>query len=86
MLDNGAFAWNGELECLSGTKNYSDMTFDKLHGYDYQKEELIRNTEAFLEGKPANNVLLFGDRGTGKSSSIKLSAMHFLKKVCGWLK
>lgn len=48
MLDNGAFAWNGELECLSGTKNYSDMTFDKLYGYDYQKEEsLIRNTEAF---------------------------------------
>lgn len=51
MLDNGAFARNGELECLSGTKNYSDMTFDKLYGYDYQKEELIRNTEAFFRRK-----------------------------------
>ena len=80
MLDNGAFAWNGELECLSGTKNYSDMTFDKLYGYDYQKEELIRNTEAFLEGKPANNVLLFGDRGTGKSSSIKALGNAFFEK------
>ena len=56
------------------------MTFDKLYGYDYQKEELIRNTEAFLEGKPANNVLLFGDRGTGKSSSIKALGNAFFEK------
>ncbi|MFQ9936904.1 MAG: DUF815 domain-containing protein [Phascolarctobacterium faecium] len=61
-------------ECLSGTKNYSDMTFDKLYGYDYQKEELIRNTEAFLEGKPANNVLL-GDRYW--QIIYQSSAMHF---------
>ena len=42
-----------------------------LVGYERQKEKLIENTEAFLEGKAANNVLLFGDSGTGKSSSIK---------------
>lgn len=77
MLDNGAFAWNGELECLSGTKNYSDMTFDKLYGYDYQKEELIRNTEAFLEGKPANNVLLLAIVVLANHHLSKLSAMHF---------
>lgn len=80
MLDNGAFAWNGELECLTGTKNYSDMTFDKLYGYEHQKEELLRNTEAFLKGKPANNVLLFGDRGTGKSSSIKALGNAFFEQ------
>ena len=36
-----------------------------------QKKKLIENTEAFISGKEANNVLLFGDAGTGKSSSVK---------------
>lgn len=40
-------------------------------GYEMQKAKLIENTEAFIEGRAANNVLLFGDSGTGKSSSIK---------------
>ena len=44
---------------------------DDLIGYESQKKKLIENTEAFIEGKSANNVLLFGDSGTGKSSSIK---------------
>ncbi len=51
--------------------NYSYMTFDKLIGYDSQKDKLRANTEAFLQKKPANNVLLYGESGTGKSSSIK---------------
>lgn len=42
-----------------------------LIGYDIQKKKLVDNTEAFIMGKKANNVLLFGDSGTGKSSSIK---------------
>ena len=42
-----------------------------LIGYDIQKKKLIENTEAFIQGKKANNCLLFGDSGTGKSSSIK---------------
>ncbi len=46
-------------------------TFDQLIGYETQKQTLIENTEAFLAGKKANNVLLYGDSGTGKSSSIK---------------
>ena len=37
----------------------------------FQKHKLIENTEAFVNGKEANNVLLFGDAGTGKSSSVK---------------
>lgn len=44
---------------------------DDLVGYELQKKKLIQNTEAFIEGRAANNVLLFGDSGTGKSSSIK---------------
>ncbi|MDO5416056.1 MAG: ATP-binding protein [Lachnospiraceae bacterium] len=42
-----------------------------LVGYEIQKKKLIDNTEAFVEGREANNVLLYGDAGTGKSSSIK---------------
>ena len=51
--------------------NMEHVVLDDLHGYELQKEKLIRNTEAFVEGRRANNVLLFGDSGTGKSTSIK---------------
>ncbi len=42
-----------------------------LIGYDTPKRKLLDNTEAFIEGRPANNCLLFGSAGTGKSSSVK---------------
>ena len=42
-----------------------------LVGYELQKKKLVENTENFIQGKDANNVLLYGDAGTGKSSSIK---------------
>jgi predicted AAA+ superfamily ATPase len=51
--------------------NMEPVVLDDLHGYELQKEKLIRNTEAFVNGRKANNVLLFGDSGTGKSTSIK---------------
>lgn len=44
---------------------------DDLVGYEIQKKKLIDNTEDFVSGRPANNALLYGDSGTGKSSSIK---------------
>lgn len=44
---------------------------DDLVGYEIAKKKLVENTEAFVEGRRANNCLLFGDAGTGKSSSIK---------------
>ncbi|MCU6698801.1 ATP-binding protein [Dorea ammoniilytica] len=44
---------------------------DDLVGYEMAKKKLIENTEAFVKGKKANNCLLFGDAGTGKSTSIK---------------
>lgn len=47
------------------------VTLDDLVGYDMAKKKLIDNTEAFVSGRHANNCLLFGDAGTGKSSSIK---------------
>ncbi len=51
--------------------NMDKVMLDDLIGYEIQKKKLIDNTEAFVSGKKANNVLLFGDSGTGKSTSIK---------------
>ena len=45
-----------------------------LVGYRQQKEQLVRNTEAFLHGRGGNNVLLYGDAGTGKSTSVQAIA------------
>ena len=51
--------------------NVDGVRLEDLLGYESQKAELRRNTEAFLAGKHANNVLLYGDAGTGKSTSVK---------------
>lgn len=51
--------------------NVEHIYFKDIVGYELQKKKLIENTEAFVNGKEANNVLLFGDAGTGKSSSVK---------------
>lgn len=63
-----AFKYEGKLE---GIHSLDTITFDDLVGLEYQKQILTDNTKAFLRGKRANNVLLFGDRGTGKSSAVK---------------
>lgn len=63
-----AFNWDGRLKGIK----YPDMIrLDDLIGYESQKQALRKNTEAFLSGRGGNNVLLFGDKGTGKSSSVK---------------
>ena len=51
--------------------NMDAVVLDDLIGYESQKRKLVENTEAFVNGHKANNVLLFGDSGTGKSTSIK---------------
>ena len=51
--------------------NIAHVRLDDLVGYEAEKQKLIDNTKAFVEGKRANNCLLYGDAGTGKSSSIK---------------
>jgi predicted AAA+ superfamily ATPase len=60
--------------------NIDRVMLDDLVGCDYQKQELRRNTEAFLDGKRANNVLLYGDRGTGKSSTVKAILNEYADK------
>ena len=51
--------------------NTEDVRLDDLIGYEIQKQKIVDNTEAFVDGKKANNALLFGDSGTGKSTTIK---------------
>ncbi len=61
---------NGPVEFMA-INNMEQVVLDDLVGYEIQKKKLRENTEAFVEGRKANNVLLFGDSGTGKSTSIK---------------
>lgn len=64
------------IDSTESTKLVPISDFDRYHltdmwGYEHQKKLLTDNTEAFINGKAANNVLLYGDSGTGKSTSIK---------------
>ena len=56
---------------IEPVKRVAHINLEDLVGYELQKKKLTDNTEAFLKGLPANNCLLYGDSGTGKSSSIK---------------
>ena len=67
---------NGKVE-FNPINNMDSVVLDDLVGYEIQKEKLIANTKAFVDGKKANNVLLFGDSGTGKSTSIKAIVNEF---------
>ena len=72
---NKAFRIETDEHCISmkfrPITNMQAVHLDDLIGYEPQKRALIDNTEAFVSGKPANNLLLYGDSGTGKSTSIK---------------
>ena len=65
---------SGEQAEIAPISGIADVRFDDLVGYEQAKKMLRDNTEAFLRGAPANNCLLYGDAGTGKSSSIKALA------------
>ena len=65
---------SGDAAEISPIAGIADVKFDDLVGYEQAKSMLRENTEAFLRGAPANNCLLYGDAGTGKSSSIKALA------------
>ncbi len=62
---------------LEPVRHIAAMSLDDLREIDDQKEKMQRNIEQFVQGRPANNVLLTGARGTGKSSLIKACLHHF---------
>lgn len=61
----------GDDIAFNPINNMDSVVLDDLIGYEIQKKKLIDNTESFINGNKANNCLLFGDSGTGKSTSIK---------------
>ena len=63
--------WDGGQRRLVGVQNPDPITFDQLVGYNWERQQVMDNITAFLAGYPAHNVLLYGDRGTGKSSTVK---------------
>lgn len=69
------FYWNGSS--LESIRQTDPITLDQLLGYDHQKQVLLDNTEKFVSGFAANNVLLYGDKGTGKSSMVKALIHEF---------
>ncbi|MDR3076046.1 MAG: ATP-binding protein [Synergistaceae bacterium] len=66
-----AFTWDSSRKSLAPVDGMDPWTLGSMIGYAEQKRELLANTESFLSGNPSNNVLLFGDSGTGKSSSVR---------------
>ncbi|MGI6360746.1 MAG: ATP-binding protein [Bacillota bacterium] len=70
----GFFDWQ---DGLLGVSRPDLITLKQLIGYHQQKEIILTNTEAFLNNKPANNILLYGQKGTGKSSLVKAVVNHY---------
>ena len=86
----GMFGLNKAFRSVGGDGK-GDITFQAINnmdkvmltdliGYEIQKKKLIANTKAFVEGRKANNVLLFGDSGTGKSTSVKAIVNQFYEQ------
>lgn len=81
-----AFRWRrkdtllGKLGYLQAVHHTSKISFTDLQHVERQKDLIYNNTKHFVEGKPANNVLLTGARGTGKSSLIKACLNEFSTK------
>ncbi|GFZ95696.1 ATPase AAA [Elstera cyanobacteriorum] len=69
-----AFVWHADRAWLEPVPTVARVEIDLLHGIDRSKDQLVSNTERFAKGLPANNALLWGVRGMGKSSLVK--AVH----------
>lgn len=69
FANNKAFIYkNGDFECV---EHFDRVKLSDLKNYDTQRNAVINNTLRLIAGKPCSNVLLYGDRGTGKSSTVK---------------
>ena len=64
---------------ITAVEHPDKIRLSQLYDYEQERSEVIANTKALLSGKPANNVLLYGDCGTGKSSTVKAIANEFAK-------
>ena len=90
-----AAVWRERSRSLRGIEHLDAIGMEDLVGIDRQKAAVAENTERFLAGKPRNHVLLWGARGTGKSSLVKallnayaaegLRVIEFPRESLGWL-
>lgn len=79
LLLSSIFRWGSENKLIP-IEAVDSIRFSDLYGIDHQKNIIMKNTSAFINGIPANNILLAGARGTGKSSCVKATANYFLSK------
>ena len=78
-----AFVWHAEQEYLEPVMNVNRLDLDLLQGIDQQRETLYENTMRFAKALPANNALLCGARGCGKSSLVKAVHGDIIAKTPG---
>ena len=71
-----AFVWHAEGDQLEPVRAVNRVALDLLLGIDHARDTLLDNTRRFAKGLPANNALLWGARGTGKSSLVKAVHAH----------
>ena len=70
-----AFVWrDGDIQPIL---HHDKIEIDDFTGYELQRSKVVENTRAFIKGRSCNNVLLYGDMGTGKSSTVKAVANEF---------
>lgn len=75
---NIAFTWRDEE--ITPVNSIDPIRLTDLKNYELQRNKVIDNTESFIAGHPANNVLLYGDRGTGKSSTVHAILNEYWQK------
>ncbi|HUO53872.1 MAG TPA: ATP-binding protein [Rhodoblastus sp.] len=78
-----AFVWRAESQVLAPVQKVSRVELALLRGVDYLRDQLLGNTERFARGLPANNVLLWGARGMGKSSLVKAAHAEVGARLAG---
>ena len=83
-----AYRWHklGNKGILESLPHPHTFSLDCLAAVDEQRRQLVRNTEQFLAGRPANNVLMTGARGTGKSSWLRRYCISMQIRGCVWLR
>jgi len=80
-----AFIWHAEGARLEAIARVSRIDLDLLRGIERNRDILLENTRRFARGLPANNALLWGARGTGKSSLVKAVHAAVNEETCGGL-
>ena len=76
FYNNNMFVLDDKKNIIA-VKNKDNQDIKKLYGYEIERNKVLSNTKILIEGKKANNILLYGDAGTGKSSTVKAVANFF---------